>query len=69
MGRLINYFKHPYHLIDKRKDKKLDFDAFQRQLKKNKDPEKKRGIEKELETAQRNFHGMFHGLGRVLTRG
>ena len=57
MTRLLSYFKHPYHLIEKRRDKKLDFDSFQRQLKKTKDPEKKRAVEKDLEAAQKNFHG------------
>lgn len=57
MGKLLTLFKHPYHLIEKRKDKKLDFDSFSRQVKRTTDPDKKRQVQKELELAEKNFHG------------
>eukprot|EP00911_Craspedida_sp_UC1_P002483 UC1_evm1s1845 len=61
-------FADPLLLIEKRADKKLDYDSFARQYAAATDPDRKRLLKKDLDLAQSNFEAMNDQLMEELPR-
>eukprot|EP00042_Codosiga_hollandica_P054088 m.724510 g.724510 ORF g.724510 m.724510 type:complete len:1075 (+) comp58836_c0_seq2:32-3256(+) len=68
MADLLKYFETPQFLIDKRKDKRLDYESYKRKLASTKDAEKRKLVAKDLELAKSNYEAINDQLMEQLPK-